>query len=281
MERFALASVSNIVPAFVNALALARNLVRSQGALAAENLFFRKQLTFFVEREQTPHRQRDAVRDGGAGSAVRLGKNALVVVKPDTLVRWHRKGLRLFWRWKSRHKGRPPVPEELKKLIVEMAVTNVSWGEERIAHELLVKLRLRVSPRTVEKYMPSRDDSDRGSSHSSQCWSTFVRNHAKASIATDFLTVVTARVQFLYVLVVMEVGTRKIIHVNVTTHPTAEWTLQQFREAIPCEHDYRFVIFDRTPDCRVDHVWLPAPLRSARIGRHPLLPARAYRAAHP
>ena len=88
--------------------------------------------------------------------------------------------------------------------------------------------------------MPSRDDSDRDASHSSQCWSTFVRNHAKAIIATDFLTVVTARFQFLYVLVVMEVGTRKMTHVNVTTHPSAEWTLQQFREAIPCEHDYRF-----------------------------------------
>ena len=77
--------------------------------------------------------------------------------------------------------------------------------------------------------MPSRDDRDRGTSHSSQCWSTFVRNHAKASIATNLLTVVTARFQFLYVLVVMEVGTRKMTHVNVTTHPTAEWTLQQFQ----------------------------------------------------
>ena len=137
------------------------------------------------------------------------------------------------------------MPEELKKLIVEMAIANVSWGEERIAHELLVKLGIRVSPRTVRKYIPSRDDNDRGARHSSQGWATFVRNHAKVIIAADFLTVVTARFQFLYVLVVMEVGTRRIIHVNVTTNPTAEWTLQQFREAIPCEHDYRFVIVDR------------------------------------
>ena len=238
--------LSNIVPAFVNALAFARNLVRSQGALAAENLFLRKQLTFFVEREQTPHHTDNVTRFTMAALARLFDwKNALVVVKPDTLVRWHRKGFRLFWRWKSRHKGRPPVPGELKKLIVEMAIANVSWGEERIAHELLVKLGVRVSPRTVGKYMPSRDDSDRDASHSSQCWSTFVRNHAKAIIATDFLTVVTARFQFLYVLVVMEVGTRKMTHVNVTTHPSAEWTLQQFREAIPCEHDYRFVIVDR------------------------------------
>ena len=189
--------LSNIVPAFVNVLAFARNLVRSQGALAAEDLFLRKQLTFFVEREQTPRHTNNVTRFTMAALARLFDwKNALVVVKPDTLVRWHRKGFRLFWRWKSRHKGRPPVPEELKKLIVEMAVTNVSWGEERITHELLVKLGIRVSPRTVGKYMPSRDDSDRDASHSSQCWSTFVRNHAKAIIATDFLTVVTARFQF-------------------------------------------------------------------------------------
>ena len=100
------------------------------------------------------------------------------------------------------------MPEELKKLIVEMASANVCFCEERIAHELLVKLGIRVSPRTVRKYMPSRDDSGRGARHSS---STFVRNHAKAIIAADFLTVVTARFQFLFVFVVMEVGTRRIV----------------------------------------------------------------------
>ena len=86
-------------------------------------------------------------------------EKALIVVKPDTLVLWHRKGFRLFWRWKSRPKGRPTLPEELKKLIAEMAVANITWGEERIAHELLVKLGIRVSPRTVRKYIPLRDDS--------------------------------------------------------------------------------------------------------------------------
>ena len=103
------------------------------------------------------------------------------------------------------------VPEELRKLIYEMATSNVTWGEERIAHELLVKLGIRVSPRTVRKYMPSQDDSDRGARHSSQRWATFVRNHAKAIVAADFVTVVTARFHFLYVFVVMEVGTRKIL----------------------------------------------------------------------
>ena len=112
----------------LDALAFARNLVRSQGALAAENFFLRKQLTFFIEREQTPRRTDNSTRF----TMVTLAKlfewrNALIVVKPDTLIRWHRKGFRLFWRWKSRPKGRPPVPEELKKLIVKRAIANVSY----------------------------------------------------------------------------------------------------------------------------------------------------------
>ena len=116
------------IPVVLDALAFARNLVRSQGALAAENLFLRKQLTFFIEREQTPRRTDNSTRF----TIVTLAKlfewrNALIVAKPDTLIRWHRKGFRLFWRWKSRPKGRPPVPEELKKLIVKMAIANVSY----------------------------------------------------------------------------------------------------------------------------------------------------------
>ncbi len=237
---------SDILHVVFDAIALGRNLLRSRSALAAENLFLRKQLTFFVEREQTPRRTDNATRFTMATlSRLFDWRDALVVVKPDTLIRWHRKGFRLFWRWKSRPKGRPPVPVDLQKLIMQMATSNVTWGEERIAHELLVKLGIRVSPRTVRKYMPARDDGGRGPCVSSQRWATFVRNHAKAIVAADFLTVVTARFHVLYVFVVMEVGSRKVLHFNVTAHPSAEWTLQQFREAIPCEHDYRFLIVDR------------------------------------
>jgi transposase InsO family protein len=223
---------------FFDLFSFARNLLRSRSSLAAENLFLRKQLAFFVEREHKPRRTDNATRFTMANlSRLFDWKNALVVVKPDTLIRWHRKGFRLFWRWKSRPKGRPPVPEELRKLIVEMATANVTWGEERIAHELLVKLGLQVSPRTIRKYMPARVGGGRGPCVSSQRWATFVRNHAK--------TIVTARFHVLYVFVVMEVSIRKMLHFNVTAHPSAEWTLQQFREAIPCEHDYRFLIIDR------------------------------------
>ena len=168
-------------------------------------------------------------------------RDALVVVQPQTLVRWHRQGFRLFWRWKSRP-GRPPIPIELRQLIREMAMSNPSWGEERIANELLLKLGIRVSPRTVRKYRQLHPwEQPRGD----QRWSTFVRNHASAIFACDFCVVVTATFRLLYVFIVIEHQTRRIVHCNVTAHPTAAWTLQKLREAIPSDHSYRFLIHDR------------------------------------
>jgi transposase InsO family protein len=114
-----------------------------------------------------------------------------------------------------------------------------------MANELLLKLGLRVSPRTVRKYLPKRLDRDPGTRVPSQCWSTFVRNHAQAIVACDFCVVVTATFRFLYVFVLMEHATRRLLHVNVTAHSTAQWTLQQLREALPCDHTYRFLIHDR------------------------------------
>jgi len=126
-----------------------------------------------------------------------------------------------------------------------MARDNLTWGEERIANELLLKLGLRVSPRTVRKYLPKRREHGRGKRATSQRWRTFVRNHTRAIVACDFCVVVTATFRLLYVFVVMEHATRRILHVNVTAHPTAVWTLQQLREAIPADHGYRFLLHDR------------------------------------
>ena len=123
-----------------------------------------------------------------------------------------------------------------------MAAENPTWGEERIANELKLKLGIRVSPRTVRKYLAGRPGR---APDPSQRWLTFVRNHAGAILACDFFVVVTAGFRMLYVLVMLEAGTRKIRHYNVTAHPTAEWTLQQFREALRDEHPYEFVIHDR------------------------------------
>ncbi len=120
--------------------------------------------------------------------------------------------------------------------------SNPTWGEERIAAELLLKLAIRVSPRSVRKYMePSRPQS--GTPR--QQWTTFVRNHARGIVACDFMVSVTASMRILNVFVAMEVGSRRILHTNVTAHPTSDWTLQQFREFLADNHPYRYVIHDR------------------------------------
>jgi len=196
-----------------------------------------------VERKTKPHRATDAVRFTLAQlSRFFEWRDALTVVKPDTLIRWHRKGFRLFWKWKSQPAGRPRVPVEVRKLIAEMAENNPTWGEERIADELLLKIGIQISPRTVRRYMPTEP---KHPGMTSQRWMTFVRNHAKAIIACDFFIVVTATFRLVYVFVIMEIGTRRILHFNTTCHPTAEWTLQQFRECVTGEEPYKFIIHDR------------------------------------
>jgi transposase InsO family protein len=123
-----------------------------------------------------------------------------------------------------------------------MATDNPLWGEERIANELLVKLGIRVSPRTVRKYMPKIPG---GRPRGDQRWSTFLSNHAKVIIACDFFVAVTATFRSLYVFVLIHHASRQLLHINVTAHPTAAWTLQQLREAIGFEDGYRYLIHDR------------------------------------
>jgi putative transposase len=206
----------------VDALRYAGLCLRSPAALAAENLFLHKQLALYRERNVTPRRATRATRI----ALVWLGRwfdwrQALTVVQPATFIRWHRQGFRLFWRWTSRP-GRPPIPADLQALIRGMARDNPTWGEERIANELFLKLGLRVSPRTVRMYLPKRLDHGWHRRVPSQRWLTFVRNHAKAMVACDFCMVVTATFKMLYVFVVMEHATRRILHTNVTAHPTAQ-----------------------------------------------------------
>ena len=218
-------------------------VLRSRSALAAENLFLRKQLALFQEREAKPRRPDDSTRFLMVVlSRFFNWRDALVMVRPETLIRWHRKGFRLFWRWKSKPSGRPPLPANIRGLIRNMAADNITWSEERIANELKLKLGISVSPRTVGKYMRGQRTSR--TPDPSQRWLTFIRNHAESIVACDFCTVVTANFRILYyVLVVMELGRRSILHANVTAHPTAEWTLQQLRDALP-ETQYRYLIHD-------------------------------------
>jgi transposase InsO family protein len=219
--------------------------LRPSPTLAAETLFLRKQLAMYQERRVKPRQATPATRL----VLLWLGhwfdwRQVLSVVQPETFIRWHREGFHLFWRWKSRP-GCPPIPSELQALIRQMARENPTWGQERIANELLLKLGLRVSPRTVRRYMPKRLNRGPGRRVTAQRWATFVRNHAQAIVACDFCVVVTATFHLLYVFVVMEHATRRLLHCNVTAHPTAQWTMQQLREALPANHTYRFLLHDR------------------------------------
>jgi len=236
-----------------------------------ENLFLRKQLALYQERQIKPCRPTQATRMALAWLARWFDwRQALVLVQPATLIRWHRQGFRWFWR-RTSQPGRPPIQADLQALIRQMARENLSWGEERIANELWLKLGLRVSPRTVRKYLPTHLDHGWHQRVPSQRWLTFVRNHAKAIVACDFCTVVTVSFRLLYVFVVMEHATRRILRTNVTVHPTAQWTLQQLREALTSAHGYRFLIHDRDTifsqdlDQRVRHLGLrvlKTPVRS-------------------
>jgi putative transposase len=213
-----------------------RLALSSRAALSAEVLFLRKQLAFYQEHQIPPRKLTAAARFSLLWwSRFFNWREALMIVKPETLVGWHRQGFKLWWRSKSRL-GRPRIPDDLRRLIVRMVRENPTWGEERVAAELSLKLGILVSPRTVRAYWPRNADPKDRRRTSSQHWRSFVRNHAQAMVAADFLVAITAGFRVLYVLVVMEIGSRRILHCNITAHPTAAWTLQQFREAVASDH---------------------------------------------
>lgn len=214
-------------------------------ALAAENLFLRKQLAPYQERQIKPRRANDAIRMVMVWLSLLFDwRAALVIVQPATLIRWHCKGFCLWWRWKFKP-GRPALPKDVRALIRRVALENPTWGQERIANELLLKLGLKISPRTVRKYMPSHCVGSPGTRRQTQRWSAFIRNHAKGIVACDFCVSVTATFQMFSVFVVIEHASHRLVHMNVTAHPIASWTIQQFREALPADHTYRILIHDR------------------------------------
>ena len=168
-------------------------------------------------------------------------REALVIVKPDTVVRWHKKGFKLFWKFKSRPKGpgRPPISPEIRDLILKMAKTNPLWGAPRIHGELL-KLGIEISERTVSNLMPRRD-----ANPPSQTWRTFLKNHMTNMASIDFFTVPTATFRILFVLVVLRHSRRQVVHYNVTPNPTARWTAQQIVNAFPWDTAPKYLLRDR------------------------------------
>ncbi len=167
-------------------------------------------------------------------------RSSLVIVKPETVVAWHRKAFRLVWTWKIRRgkPGRPAVPREVRDLIRRMSSENPGWGAPRIHGELL-KLGINIGETSVSKYLV------RNRKPPSQTWRTFLENHLKSLVSVDFFTVPTIRFQVLYVFLVLAHERRRILHFAVTAHPTAEWTAQQLREAFPWDSAPRYLLRDR------------------------------------
>src|SRR4029453_18585588 len=168
--------------------------------------------------------------------------STLVIVKPETVIAWHRQGFKCYWRWKSRAGkcGRPRVSLETRELIRQMSKANPLWGAPRIHGELL-KLGIEISQATVAKYMSRQGKSP------SQSWRTFLENNVQQIVATDFLVVRTVSFRLLFVFVVVGHHRRHAIHFNVTAHPTAEWTARQMAEAFPWDSAPRYLWHDR--DC--------------------------------
>jgi len=225
----------------ISVLAALRGLIRSRAALHLEVLALRHQLQ--VRQRSRPQRLRLARADRWLWAWLSRAwgdwRTAVVIVKPETVVAWHRQGFRVIWTWKSRrHHGRPLVAPDARALIRTMSEHNSLWGAPRI-HGELVKLGIDVSQATVAKYMARRRRPP------SQTWRTFLANHVHQVVATDFFVVPTATCRLLFVLIILAHDRRRVVHIAVTAHPTAAWTAQQFREAFPWDQAPRYLIRDR------------------------------------
>src|SRR5262245_17020535 len=202
-------------------------LFRLRVALVAENLALRQQIN--VLRRTGPKRPRfgniDRLIFVGLSRAVSTARDALAIVQPATVIRWHRAGFRAYWRWKSRaRRGRPTVPLEVRRLIRTMSLANPLWGAPRMHGELL-KLGIDVGQTSVTKYMARRRRPP------SQGWRTFLRNHADGIVAMDLFVVPTISFQLLYGLLILCHDRRRVLWMGVTAHPTAEWIARRLTEA--------------------------------------------------
>jgi putative transposase len=217
------------------------DLVRSKSELVAENALLRQQLIILRRQVQRPAcTKADRMILVLLARASRAWKQALFIVQPETLLRWHRQGFKLYWKYKSRAaSAKPKISAETVALIKEMARDNRLWGAERIRGELL-KLGIHVSKRTIQKYMRhARTPWRRG-----QSWATFLQNHAKDMWACDFLQVTDLFFRSLFAFFIIELHSRKVIHVGVTRSPTDAWTAQQLREATAYGAGPKYLIRD-------------------------------------
>jgi transposase InsO family protein len=218
-----------------------RVLLANRAALIAENLALRQQLAVVSRTAKRPRlRQRDRIFWVWLSRLWKGWRSALVVVQPDTVVRWHRQGFRLYWRWKSKNRGRPKIDPVIRSLIRRMSRENPLWGAPRIQAELAL-LGHDVAESTVAKYMVRHRPTP-----PSQTWRSFLKNHMDCTAACDFFVVPMVTFRLLYCFIILAHGRRRIVHFNVTAHPTAEWTAQQVVEAFPADgSEPRYLLRDR------------------------------------
>jgi putative transposase len=217
--------------------------LRGQAAVQAENIALRHQLTVLQRTHQTKRpvlKPRDRCLGVWLSRLWSNWRSALIIVKPETVIGWHRQGFRWYWTWKIRHgkPGRPQVPKDTRDLIRTMSRENPIWGAPRI-HSELMKLGIQISEASVAKYMVRRRKPP------SLTWRTFLDNHVSQLASVDFFTVHTVWFEVLFVFIVLAHDRRRIVHFNVTAHPTAEWTAQQMLEAFPFDTAPRYLLRDR------------------------------------
>jgi putative transposase len=214
---------------------------KSRAALQLENLALRHQLGVLQRSVKRPKlTPADRLLWAWLCAVWSGWRSALIIVKPNTVIAWHRRSFRLFWTWKVRRgqPGRPAVPKNVRELIRRLSRENPLWGAPRIHGERL-KLGIEVGETSVGKYLVRHREPP------SQTWRTFLENHVKTMVSVDFFTVPTISFQVLYVFLVLADDRRRIVHFNVTAHPTAEWTAQQLRDAFPWDTVPRYLLRDR------------------------------------
>lgn len=216
-------------------------LFQDRAVLVAENLALRHQICVLHRSKKRPRlRKRDRIFWVWLSKCWPRWRSALAIVKPATVVTWHRQGFKLYWRWKSNKLGRPKVDLEIRNLIRRMSNENPLWGAPRIQAELQM-LGYEIAESTIAKYMVNKPNGP-----PSPSWRTFIQNHLDCTAACDFFVVPTINFKLLYCFVVLNHARREILHVNVTAHPSAAWAAQQMIQAFPADgKEPRYLIRDR------------------------------------
>ena len=248
-------------------------LFRSRARLEAEILVLRHQLNI-LQRKSTKRaafKSVDRLVFAGLYRLVPGVLDALKILKPETVIRWHRAGFRAYWRWKSRSRGgRPKTPLEVRQLIRDMSIENPLWGAPRIHGELL-KLGIDVGQTTVAKYMA------RGRRPPSQGWKTFLRNHADGIASMDLFVVPTISFRLLYGFLVLRHSRREILWLGVTAHPSAQWIARQLSEEYGWQQAPQYIVRDR--DCVYGDAFIRR-VRAMGIRDRPIAPRSPWQNGH-